>query len=115
MEKISGVMKLSKYYIGQFKNGLRNGKGKYYYSNGNIKYEGDYINGKAEGNGKYIWKNGEYYIGQFKNGLRNGKGNIILQMEIFYMKVIILMIKLKEMENIFGKMVNIIQVNLKMI
>ena len=34
------------YYIGQFKNGLRNGKGTEYYSNGNIKYEGDWINGK---------------------------------------------------------------------
>ena len=29
------------YYIGQFKNGLRNGKGKLYYANGNIKYESD--------------------------------------------------------------------------
>ena len=31
----------------------------------------------------------------------------IIQMEKYYMKVIILMINLKEMENIFGKMVNI--------
>ena len=51
-----------------------NGKGKEYYSNGNILYEGDYINDKVEGNGKYIDENGECYIGQFKNGLRNGKG-----------------------------------------
>ena len=42
------------------------------------------------------------------------KEKYIIQMEIFYMKVIILMIKEKEMENIFVKMVNIIQVNLKM-
>ena len=38
----------------------------------------------------------------------------ITQMEILNIKVIGLMIKLMEMENIFGKMVNIIQVNLKM-
>jgi len=31
----------------------------------------------------------------------------IIQIEILNMKVIILMINLKEMENIFGKMVNI--------
>ena len=31
------------YYIGQFKNGLRNGKGILYYSKGNIKYEGNWI------------------------------------------------------------------------
>ena len=38
----------------------------------------------------------------------------IMQMEILYMKVILLMIKEKEMENIIGKMVNIILDNLKM-
>ena len=53
------------FYIGQFMNGLRHGKGILYYKNGNIKYEGDFVNDKYEGNGKYIWENGEYYIGQF--------------------------------------------------
>ena len=62
------------YYIGQFKNGVANGKGIIYYSNGNIRYEGDWIIGKKEGYGKLILKNGEYYIGQFKNDLANGKG-----------------------------------------
>ena len=37
----------------------------------------------------------------------------IMQMEKLNMKVIILIINLKEMEKVFGKMVNIIQVNLK--
>ena len=64
------------YYIGQYKNGLRNGKGIEYYSNGNIQYEGDWVNNKPEGNGKYIWENGQYYIGEWKNGLRNGKGTL---------------------------------------
>ena len=61
-------------YIGQWKNGLKHGKGTIYYSNGKIKYEGDYINDKYEGNGKYIYDNDEYYIGEFKNNLRHGKG-----------------------------------------
>ena len=39
----------------------------------------------------------------------------IIQMEILNMKVIGLMINLKEKENIFGKMVNIIQVKRKMV
>ena len=39
----------------------------------------------------------------------------IIQMEILSMKVIILMVKQKEMENIFMKTVNIILANLKMI
>ena len=63
-----------KYYIGEFKNNIPNGKGIKYYSNGNILYEGDFINGKFEGNGKYFYDDGDYFIGQYKNGLRNGKG-----------------------------------------
>ena len=63
-----------KYYKGEFKNDLPDGKGIKYYKNGNIMYEGDFIKGKFEGNGKYNWENGEYYIGQNKNGLRHGKG-----------------------------------------
>ena len=31
------------YYIGQYKNSSRNGKGTMYYSNGKTKYEGDCI------------------------------------------------------------------------
>ena len=63
-----------KYYIGEFKDNIPNGKGKKYYKNGNIQYEGDFINGQFEGNGKYYYENGEYFIGKYKNGLRNGKG-----------------------------------------
>jgi len=65
-----------KYYIGEFRNNIPNGKGIKYYSNGNILYEGYFINGKFEGNGKYIYDDGRYYIGQYKNGLRNGIGKI---------------------------------------
>ena len=38
----------------------------------------------------------------------------IIQMEIFYMMVNLLMMNMKEKENIFMKMENIIQENLKM-
>ena len=33
------------YYIGELKNGLRNGKGKEYDSEGKIQFEGEYLNG----------------------------------------------------------------------
>ena len=60
-----------KYYNTEIEliNKIPNGKGKEYYKNGNIKYEGDFINGKYEGKGKFIREDGNYYIGQWKNGV----------------------------------------------
>ena len=68
------IFESGNYYIGQYKDDLRNGKGIEYNKNGNIKYEGDWINDKKEGNGKLIDEDGYYYIGQFKDDLINGKG-----------------------------------------
>ena len=62
------------YYIGQFNNNLREGKGIIYYPNGNIVYEGDFVNDQFHGNGIFCWVEGEYYIGQFQNGKNYGKG-----------------------------------------
>ena len=64
-------------YVGCTYNGLREGKGIYYYNDGN-KYEGDYKNGKKEGKGIYYfnvdpWK-GDKYEGDWKNGKKEGKG-----------------------------------------
>ena len=97
-----------KYYIGQFSNNLRNGKGIVYYKNGSIKYEGDFVNDKKEGNGKYINKLGDYYIGEWKEDEKNGKGIDYYKMETYILKDILLMEKKKEMGNIFVKMVDII-------
>ena len=55
---------------------VKDGKGKEYYSNGNIKYDGEFINDKREGKGKFIWEDGEYYIGEWKDALKHGKGII---------------------------------------
>jgi len=77
-DKFEGNGKLIKengeYYIGQFKNHLRNGKGIVFYKNGNIMYEGSFVDDKKEGNGKFIFKTGEYYIGNWKHDIINGKG-----------------------------------------
>ena len=56
-----------KYYIGEWKDNLRNGKGTLCYKDG-LKYQGDFINNKFEGKGKYIYEDGNYYIGEWKNG-----------------------------------------------
>ena len=101
------------YFIGEYKNGLRNGKGIQYYRNGNTMFEGEYVNDKREGKGKYIYDDGDYFIGEYKNGLRNGKGiqyyrNGNTMFEGEYVND-----KRDEKEKKFGKMVNIIQENLK--
>ena len=50
--------------------GLKHGKGKLYYANNNIKYDGNYYLDLFDGYGKYIAENAEYYIGQWSNGLK---------------------------------------------
>ena len=49
-----------KYYIGQFKENLKHGKGRMFYSNRKLMYDGDWRNDKREGDGKYIFENGKY-------------------------------------------------------
>ena len=57
------------------KNFKRNGEGKEYYKNGNLKYEGNFLNDLYDDdNGKYYYENGDVYIGQFKNGEKYGEG-----------------------------------------
>ncbi|MDO4879694.1 MAG: hypothetical protein Q3983_00250 [Capnocytophaga sp.] len=82
-------------YIGEVKDGLMHGKGKYNikdgtiyegiyetglpvkgklkYSNGNY-YEGEWTDGKRTGIGYFRWGNGDYYEGSFKEGTRFGFG-----------------------------------------
>ena len=55
----------------------RNGKGKEYYKNKKIKYEGNFVDDEYDGDdGCFYYENGDIYIGQFKNGKKNGSGFI---------------------------------------
>ena len=60
-------------YKGSFLDGLRDGYGIGYYSNGT--YEGDWERGKKQGYGKYAFKNGDVYIGQFQDDKIEGNGS----------------------------------------
>ena len=70
-------------YVGQFKNGVREGKGIYYYANG-AKYEGDFKNGFAEGKGNMIYSSGTRYTGDWKNDIPEGKGIFYYSNESYY-------------------------------
>lgn len=84
-------------YIGNFSNGVRDGKGSFTFSNGNeyignfkenkssgigrMKYNngdeyiGNWEDGKKEGLGIYTWENGYIYIGDFKDSKMDGNGS----------------------------------------
>ena len=96
-------------YIGQVLNdtiitNTFHGKGKLYYPNNTLKYEGDFVDGGFEGNGKHIFPNGNYYIGQYKDLCKMVKVYYIIKMETSNMKEILKIICLMEMGNIYGKM-----------
>ena len=64
------IWEYGSYYIGPGVKGLKHGKGKLYYANNNIKYDGNYNLDLFDGYEKYVAENGEYYIGQWPNGLK---------------------------------------------
>ena len=47
------------YYVGEWKNYLRNGKGRLYYKNGKIKYRGNWVDDEKDGKGKLFDENGK--------------------------------------------------------
>ena len=52
-----------------------NEKGKEFFLNGELKYDGEYLNGKRNGKGKEYYDNGKLeFEGEYLNGKRNGKG-----------------------------------------
>jgi len=86
-------------YEGEVKMGIRDGQGKYTWSNGSF-YEGSYVEGKKHGEGKmkypdgsvyvgdwkddamdgygtYTYTSGDTYMGEFRDGKKHGKGNYL--------------------------------------
>ena len=67
-------------YIGDFKNGLKDGKGIFYFNKDDkiqrMKYEGEFKNDKREGKGILYWNCGDKYEGDFKNNNIEGEGII---------------------------------------
>ena len=63
---------------------MENGKGKEYYYEGNIKFEGEFLNGLRNGKGKEYNENGDsIFEGEYLNGKKwNGKQkNMILMIQ----------------------------------
>ena len=90
-------------YEGDILNNLIEGKGIFYYNNGD-KYEGDWKNNIREGKGILFYNNGNRYEGEFKNDLREGNG-IFYFIMVINLKENIKMVKKKEKEYIILIMV----------
>ncbi len=63
------------FYEGNFKNGYRNGTGKYFYDIGDF-YQGTFKDNKFNGKGIYYYTNGERYDGEWKDQRHHGKGQM---------------------------------------
>ena len=53
-------------YVGEWKDGKKNGQGTYTYSNGG-QYVGEYEKDKRHGQGAYTKSNGDKYVGEWRN------------------------------------------------
>ena len=60
-------------YEGEFKNNQMCGFGLLIY-NDNRKYEGNWKDNKMNGKGKFIWPDGREYVGDYKNDKKEGHG-----------------------------------------
>ena len=64
-------------------NNKLNGKGVFYYVNGD-KYDGDFKDNKLNGYGTLYYKNGNKYEGEWKNNKKNGKGLFLFSNDLKY-------------------------------
>ena len=61
-------------YVGEYKDGKRNGQGTVTWSDGK-NYVGEFKDGKFNGHGKLTWSDGRKYVGEYKDGKTwNGTG-----------------------------------------
>ncbi len=72
-------------YIGEFREGLRHGKGEYIFGNhelvsGSIgcKYSGDWKDNIRHGRGIFTWKDGSIYDGDWEGNKRHGRGELYI-------------------------------------
>mmetsp|Transcript_9988 Transcript_9988/g.17867 ORF Transcript_9988/g.17867 Transcript_9988/m.17867 type:complete len:414 (+) Transcript_9988:2-1243(+) len=60
-------------YIGEFKENLRHGMGRYFFPDGSC-YDGQWRDGVMHGRGVFTWPDNSVYDGEWKDGKRTGQG-----------------------------------------
>ena len=61
------------FYIGNWKNGKREGYGRYSWPDG-AEYQGYFVEGNMQGIGTFMYTNKDIFKGEFRDNTRNGKG-----------------------------------------
>ena len=80
----SGISELNGYkYNGEWKEDLLHGQGKFIFKSGDV-YEGEFKDGKYNGQGKYISKDGDVYEGEWKDGEKHGQGKKTYNDKVVY-------------------------------
>merc|ERR1719154_917978 len=62
---------------GDWKDGLRHGQGVYVWKDKNEKYEGSWLAGVKEGSGKFTYASGDIFSGPYVAGNRHGMGELV--------------------------------------
>jgi hypothetical protein len=60
-------------YVGEVRNGQRNGQGTYTFVNGDV-YVGEFRDNQRNGQGTFTFISGNVYVGEYRDGQRNGQG-----------------------------------------
>lgn len=63
-------------YVGEFKNGLKNGQGTKTRADGSNKYVGEWQSNGYGGRGTYTWEDGRKYVGEWQNSSMEGQGTL---------------------------------------
>jgi hypothetical protein len=64
-------------YVGDFKNGLRHGKGVYEEKKAGRRYEGAWVMSQKDGKGVETFANGDTYTGEYVSDMFNGEGELV--------------------------------------
>lgn len=64
-------------YIGEFKDGLMEGRGIFFCKDNKQIYDGKWENDEKNGKGKYYWADGYIYEGEYKNNKKNDLNGLI--------------------------------------
>jgi radial spoke head protein 1 len=61
-------------YEGDYRNGLRHGRGCYIFKKNGARYEGEWKKGLKHGHGKFHYPDGSVYCGEWKENKKHGSG-----------------------------------------